>query len=378
MHKINIGIDASRCRSGGAKAHIIGILSHNSPSSLGINEIHIWSYRQLLDMIPNKPWIIKHASKYIESNLISQLYWQFFLLKKDLDRYNCDILFSADASTVCRYKKMVTLSQDLLSYEPEIMKLFGISAQRLRLFLIKHIQNHAFKSSNGVIFLTKYASTLIQRNCGNIKNYTCIPHGFDSFFQKDNPNRSLHYNANKPIHCLYVSNASMYKNQWNVVKAIEILKNRYNIHLSIVGGGKGRAKKLLDKQLKISDPNNLYIKLYDFLPQNDIKNFLLKSDIFIFASSCEAFGITLLEAMSTKIPIACSNRSSLPETLQNGGVYFDPTDPKSISKSLELIITNYELRNKISSISLDISKKYTWDLCSTKTFQFLHTTARDY
>ena len=48
-NKFIIGIDASRNRSGGAQAHIIGIL--NSFLKLGISqlEIHIWSYQTLLD-----------------------------------------------------------------------------------------------------------------------------------------------------------------------------------------------------------------------------------------------------------------------------------------------------------------------------------------
>ena len=51
-----------------------------------------------------------------------------------------------------------------------------------------------------------------------------------------------------------------------------------------------------------------------------------KSDIFVFASNSETFGITLLEAMSQAVPIVCSNQSSLPEVLQDGGLYFDPSN----------------------------------------------------
>ena len=45
--------------------------------------------------------------------------------------------------------------------------------------------------------------------------------------------------------------------------------------------------------------------------------------IFVFASSTETFGISLLEAMAVGMPIVCSDKSSLPEVLQNGGLYFD-------------------------------------------------------
>ncbi len=53
--KIVIGIDASRNRSGGAKAHLIGILNNFNENLLDkIEHIHVWSYSELLNLLPNK------------------------------------------------------------------------------------------------------------------------------------------------------------------------------------------------------------------------------------------------------------------------------------------------------------------------------------
>ena len=50
-----LGIDASRCRSGGAISHLIGILDNFDPKKYKIKkEIHLWSYNSLLDRINNK------------------------------------------------------------------------------------------------------------------------------------------------------------------------------------------------------------------------------------------------------------------------------------------------------------------------------------
>ena len=66
---ISVGIDATRNRSGGAKAHLIGILKQSDPSVHNIEKVHLWSYRELLDMIPDRKWLIKHHSQTFERTL---------------------------------------------------------------------------------------------------------------------------------------------------------------------------------------------------------------------------------------------------------------------------------------------------------------------
>ena len=71
------GIDASRNRSGGAKAHIVGILSQGDPSAHGISKIHLWSYKELLNAIPDAPWLVKHNPPELEQSLAQQVFWQY-------------------------------------------------------------------------------------------------------------------------------------------------------------------------------------------------------------------------------------------------------------------------------------------------------------
>jgi len=74
---------------------------------------------------------------------------------------------------------------------------------------------------------------------------------------------------------------------------------------------------------------------------------MMQADLFVFASSCETFGISLLEAMAVGLPIACSNKSSLPETLQDGGEYFDPEDDQSIASAVKRLILDPVSRKKL-------------------------------
>ena len=69
IKKINIGIDASRCKSGGGIAYIIGLLSHAKPNDHGIRLVHLWAYDDLLSKIEEYPWLVKHKLQVSLKNL---------------------------------------------------------------------------------------------------------------------------------------------------------------------------------------------------------------------------------------------------------------------------------------------------------------------
>ena len=369
---MKIGIDASRNRSGGSKAHLIGILTECRPEKYGINEIHVWSFRSLLDQLPNHSWLIKHNPKALEQPLIKQLRWQATKLSGEAKAAGCDILFTTDASTLCRFKPMVVLSQDMLSYEPGVMGHFGYGIARLRLLAILVLQNLAFRRAEGVIFLTRYAANVIQQSCGSLPSIAFIPHGVGAEFKQAEQIHAWPKMDEHPIRCIYVSNAEMYKHQWVVVRAIAALRKRgYDLMLTLVGGGKGRAQNLLQEEIAALDPDGMFVEQLDFLPQTALPVHLANANLFIFASSCENMPVTLLEAMAVGLPIASSNRGPMPEVLADGGVYFDPEDAESIAGAVEQIVTDEALRTRIAKRAKELSAQYSWQRCSDETFAFV-------
>lgn len=367
-----VAIDASRNRSGGAKAHLLGILSECDPEKYGVKEIHVWTYRSLLDQIPYYPWLIKHNPIALEQSLAKQLIWQAITLTVEVQSAGCDILFTTDASTLCRFKPMVVLSQDMLSYEPGVMRHFGFGLARLRLLTILAIQNLTFRRSAGVIFLTAYAAKVIQQSCGSVPSLAYIPHGVGAAFKRTQQANTWPETGERPIQCTYVSNAEMYKHQWVVVDAVARLRRRgHNLMLSLVGGGSGTAQQLLQNMIAAVDPRKIFVKQLEFLPHAELPALLAGADLFIFASSCENMPVTLVEAMAVGLPIACSNRGPMPEVLGDGGVYFDPQDADSIAASIEQIIQNSAMRLSIAQRAKTLSQQYNWKRCADETFAFL-------
>ena len=369
--KYIIGIDASRCRSGGSYAHVKGLISNLDISKFGILEIHIWSHEKLLDMLPDETWLIKHSPKLLNGSLVGQLCWQARKLTIELKNNCCDALLTLDSSSLCRFSPQVVLSQDLLSYEPGIMQNYPWGVERVRLLVILWLQNASFRRAEGAVFLTNHAARVIQKSCGQLANFKIIPHGVGENFRCVHRDK-LWPTGDNPIHCLYVSNAALYKNQWHVVRATELLRNEgFNITLTLVGGGSGKAQKKLNEQILKSDPTGKFVKQLEFVPQYSLPNHLAQADVFVFASGCEAFGITLLEAMASGLPIACSNKSSLPELLDGAGTLFDPENPSEIALAIRQLIEDQQLRESVAAKARQNAEKYSWQRCSNETFSFV-------
>ena len=124
---------------------------------------------------------------------------------------------------------------------------------------------------------------------------------------------------------MYVSNIDAYKHQTEVVEAIDQVRQKgFPISLTMIGPAIPRYLSQLNSVLDRRDPQRVWAKYLGQVPYGDLPAYYQQADIGLFASSCETFGIILLEKMSAGLPIACSSKSAMPEILKDTGVYFDP------------------------------------------------------
>lgn len=372
MSDLKVAIDATRVKSGGGIAHLLGILAVEDISVYGIQQVHIWAYRKLLDRLPSRSWLIKHCPKVTEQSLLKQIYWQAFKLTDEIKRVGCQLLFAVDATTFSRFKPMVVLSQNMIPFEVGFETIYGFDKSGIHQRLLLQVQKRAFKFADAVIFLTNYAAKRIQLYTGTLKHYKCIAHGVDAAFKQTNPQAVWPEKGERPIQCLYVSPIWEYKHQAELVRAIKMLRERgHNVTLTLTGGGNREGQILLEQEMQRTDPNRSFVKILDFVPHQDIPQLIATADVFVFASSVETFGITLLEAMTIGMPIACSNRSSLPETLQDAGVYFDPQNEQSIANAIEVLIQDPNLRQTLAGRAKKLAEIYSWEVCTAQTWRYI-------
>ncbi len=88
---------------------------------------------------------------------------------------------------------------------------------------------------------------------------------------------------------------------------------------------------------------------------------------FVFPSRYEGFGLPVLEAMASGVPVACSNVSSLPEVAGDAALLFDPKDVQSIAVSLRRLIEEADLRTDLRRRGLERAAGFTWKQAAAET-----------
>jgi glycosyltransferase involved in cell wall biosynthesis len=359
-----IVIDASRNRSGGAIIYLKNFIKHLNLENTQIKEIIIFSHKDILDQIPNRSFLIKQSHPLLEMNRFFQIIWQFFYLTYFLKKNKTDILYSTSSTTFCNYSNSILFNQNILSFDKQAFNQIPFSLEKIKIFIIKFVQIYSLNNAKEVIFLSDYTRKTISKHLRKNISYNIIPHGIEENFKKIDleklNNTTWDYNSKKKIKIIYVSPLFLYKNHQTVVKAYSRLKKKYdNLDIEFIGNYKHNLKlynNLIDENSLINESHFI-----GELNRKDLIKTLIESDIFVFASSTETFGISLLEAMAVGMPIVCSDKSSLPEVLQNGGLYFDPKSDLQLSEQIELLITNESLRKNKSQQARKLALKFSWD-----------------
>ncbi len=354
---MNIAINANRAKSGGGIRHLKGILNNLPDYVKNKHKIHLWSHEQLLNQIDPNDCLIKHKYKLSNKNILHQLLWEKFKLIDEIRNNNCDVLINIDAGSLCTFKKSITMSRDMLPFEPNIIKDFPFK-YKFRQILLRYISINSLNKAGKVIFLTNYAYQNIRKYLKRNIDFEIVPHGVDQTSFNKNSIISREKTLEKTI--TYISPFLPYKHQDNVIYAFNLLKSKgYKIKLKLIGNMTDYSKDSIKKAFNKIDLKDS-IQILENISQNQIPKYLNKTDIFIFASSCENMPNTLLEAMASGLPIACSNMGPMPEILKDAGVYFNPHDYSSIYKSLKKLLDNESLMKELSQKAKNISKKYTW------------------
>lgn len=380
---LTLGIDATNLRHGGGRTHLIELLRAVELDKQAFRRVYVWGSRSTLKLLDERVWLFKMTSSALDGGLLRRVAWQRFFLSRELRRYKCDVLFVPGGSYAGEFSPTVVMNQNVLPFEWSEVRRYGLRLSALRLILLRFMQAHTFHRSQGVIFLSRYALNKVESITGELGiPKVIIPHGVNArFLTGEKHIRSdVHWSGSSSIQLLYVSTIDFYKNQCAVVEGVAAARAKTGIdfRLRLVGSAYPPALNRLLRTLAFYDPREdwaTYVGPIDYL---ELHQQYLLADIGIWASSCETFGMILLEMMAANIPIVSSDRGPVFEILGNCGTYFDPFNPETLADALIRLVGSSEDRKRLSRCGATAVGAYSWERCANDTFKFLSKVYRDF
>jgi len=109
------------------------------------------------------------------------------------------------------------------------------------------------------------------------------------------------------------------------------------------------------------------VVLTGYVPQEDLPIIVAGARAMVLVSLYEGFGFPVLEAMASGLPVITSNVSSLPEVAGDAALLVDPRDVNAICSTIERIMTDDMLREKLRSKGLARASLFSWDEAAAQT-----------
>lgn len=159
---------------------------------------------------------------------------------------------------------------------------------------------------------------------------------------------------------LFLGNPSFRKNPTGVIEAYAMYSSKVSNPLPLVTPGLTQKYVMHAlRQLNANYDPTLYLTP-GYIKEEDLPMVYGLSEVFLFPSLSEGFGMPVVEAMACGTPVVTSKISSMPEIAGDAASLIDPFSPPTIAEALIEILSNEEKRLNMIEDGILNSKRFNW------------------
>ena len=159
------------------------------------------------------------------------------------------------------------------------------------------------------------------------------------------------------------------KNLVNLLKAFSLFKKRQQSSMKLVLTGRLAWKyDSFVKNLKTYKYRDDVV-MTGYVGEEEIKKLIGSAYAMVYPSLFEGFGVPVLEAMQSDVPVITSLNSSMQEIAKEAALYADPESPADIAEKMMLLYKDEKLRNQLIEKGRLNSREYNWNRAAEHLWQ---------
>ncbi len=158
------------------------------------------------------------------------------------------------------------------------------------------------------------------------------------------------------LNLVHVSNLRAVKRVQDILQAMTLLPSR--VRLDVVGDGPQRGQ--LESLMRTLD---LQERVRFLGRRDDVPELLRCSDVFVFPSQVESFGLAALEASACGLPVVASDVGGLPEVIEDGvsGLLFPPRDVDALAERVRRLADAPAVRRRMGEAGRERALRFAPD-----------------
>jgi glycosyltransferase involved in cell wall biosynthesis len=183
-----------------------------------------------------------------------------------------------------------------------------------------------------------------------------IPNGVGAEFQPADAVPPLPATAGRALRVLAVGTVQPRKNLGRLIDAIRIVSSQLPVELRVVGPDGYQGAAIRDRLSGAAD-----VTVTGYVSDADLAAEYRRSDVLVYPSIYEGFGLPVIEAMASGIPVVTSTGGSLPEVAGGAALIVDPLDVDAIASAVTRIAREPGLAATLRERGLARARDFSWE-----------------
>ncbi len=280
--------------------------------------------------------------------------WFEFAVYRALKKYKADVFFSPDGYLSLRAKT------------PQIATIHDINFEHFpkdipftpRLYLRYFFSKFAKKATK-IITVSETSKLDIAKTYSISSSkievaWNGVSDSFHRIGEKEKEQFRNKY-ANGNPYFLFVGSLHPRKNLRRLIEAFELFRSENKDFDLVIVGEEMWGTNKIDSSEKSA------IHFTGHLSLEELSKVMASASIFTFVPYFEGFGLPLVEAMKSGVPILAGNLSCLPEIADDAALYCNPMDVNDILLKMRALAKDEDLKDTLIRNGLERSKLFSWD-----------------